>query len=233
MLRDRVGARRVLHRLRERGVHAVRLRRARQVDRRLGQVQPRLGQPDVLHGVGGGRRDQQRARIGEPDVLGRVHDHPPGDEPGVLPRLEHARQPEQRGVGVRAADALDERARSRRSGRRPAGRRRRPCVCTASAARSRVTSSSPAPCAASTAASRPVSAIRASPPAISARWSSASSVTFTSIPPSPRSGSSSARSMQRPELVRRRAAPAAAAGSATAAACSARSTGSRSWRRSA
>ena len=55
----------------ERGEHAVRLRRARQVDRGLRQVQPRLGQADVLDGLRGRDRDQQRPRVGEADVLAR------------------------------------------------------------------------------------------------------------------------------------------------------------------
>src|SRR6266508_6247372 len=65
---------------------------------------------------------------------------------------------------------------------------------TASAVRSRVTTTSPASFADSTAASSPVSAILASPPATSTRWSSASSSTLTGMPPRPRSSSSSARS---------------------------------------
>ena len=73
-------------------------------------------------------------RVGQPDVLGRRDHQPPGDEPGVLARLEHPGQPVEAGVGVRAPDALDEGADdvvvlvARRSGgpwRRGPPRRRR------------------------------------------------------------------------------------------------------------
>src|SRR2546430_2351927 len=90
--------------------HGVRLRRQGQMDGRLGQVDPGLGQPDELHRVRGRDRHAERRRVGHPDVLARVHDQPPGDEARVLPRLDHPGQVVQRGVGVAAADALDERA---------------------------------------------------------------------------------------------------------------------------
>ena len=76
----------------------------------MGEVQPHLGQPDVLDRVGGRDRDDQRLRVGHADVLARVHDQATGDEARVLPGLDHAGEPEQRGVGVGAADRLDERA---------------------------------------------------------------------------------------------------------------------------
>ena len=58
-----------------------------------------------------GRRDGdlERPRIGVPDVLGRRDDQPPDDEPRVLAGGDHRGQPVQRGVGVVAAEALDER----------------------------------------------------------------------------------------------------------------------------
>src|SRR5262245_30626884 len=79
MERHGVGRTRVLGRLAEGRDHAVRFRGAGEVDRGLGEVQLRLGQPDVLHRVRGGHGDEQRPRVGEPDVLARVHDHPPRD----------------------------------------------------------------------------------------------------------------------------------------------------------
>jgi hypothetical protein len=54
--------------------------------------------------------DLQRGRVGHADVLAGVHDQPAGDEPRVLPRLEHPREVVQRRVDVRAADRLDEAA---------------------------------------------------------------------------------------------------------------------------
>ena len=62
---------------------------------RLGQVELRLGQPDVLDRVSGGVGDEQRHRVGHPDVLGGEDHQAAGDEAGVLPRLEHAGEPVQ------------------------------------------------------------------------------------------------------------------------------------------
>ena len=192
MERHRVGRGRVLLRSSERRDHAVGFRRAGQVDRRLREVELGLGQPDVLDRLRGRHRDHQRARIRQPDVLARVHDHPPGDEPGVLARLEHPGQPEERRVGIGPADALDE-------------RRDHVVVRVALAvvddrlllhgvgrAARGVTVSSPADRAARTAASSPVSAIRASPPATSTRCSSASSSARPPCLARPRSSSARA-----------------------------------------
>src|SRR5439155_9688192 len=107
--RDGVGAGRVGGRLAEGADHAVRLGRQGQVDGGLGQVQPRLRQPHVLHRLGRRHRDHQGPRIGQADVLAGVHHHPPGDVARILARLQHPGQPEQGGVGIRAPDALDER----------------------------------------------------------------------------------------------------------------------------
>ena len=88
--------------------HRVRLGREGDVDHRLGEVDPRLGQADELDRLRGRDRRLQRGRVGHPDVLAGVHDQPPGDEPGVLARLEHPGQVVQRRVGVAAAHRLDE-----------------------------------------------------------------------------------------------------------------------------
>jgi hypothetical protein len=109
MERHGVGRGRVLLRPPERRDHAVGFRRASQVDRRLREVEPRLGQPHVLDGLRGRHRDHQRSGIGQADVLARVDDHPPGDIPRVLARLEHPGQPEQGRVRIGPPDALDER----------------------------------------------------------------------------------------------------------------------------
>ena len=85
----------------DRLVGGIRLRRERQVDGRLGQVERRLGQPDVLDGVGGRHRHLKRPRIGVADVLAREDDHAACDEARVLASLEHPRQVEERGVRVR------------------------------------------------------------------------------------------------------------------------------------
>ena len=81
-----------------------------EVDGRLGEGELRLGEPDQLERARRGGRDEQRARVRHPDVLARQDDEAPRDEPGRLPRLEHPRQPVERGVGVRPAHGLDERA---------------------------------------------------------------------------------------------------------------------------
>ena len=99
----------VLRRAFQRYVARVRLRCAREVDRRLREVQARLRQPDVLDGLGGGDCDQQRARIRVADVLGREHDHSPRDEARVFAALEHRGEVVDARVGIGAAHRLDER----------------------------------------------------------------------------------------------------------------------------
>ncbi len=108
--RHRLGAGRVLHRSRDGRVDAVGLRGRRQVDRGVRQVEARLGQPHVLHGLGRRDRHDQRHGVGEADVLAGVDDQPAGDEPRVLPGLDHPRKPEERTVGIGSTDRLDERA---------------------------------------------------------------------------------------------------------------------------
>ena len=50
----------------------------------------------------------KRGGIGHADVLRGEHDHPPHDELGVLAGVQHQMQPEEGGVRVRSAQALDE-----------------------------------------------------------------------------------------------------------------------------
>ena len=75
------------------------------MDHGLGQVELGLGQADELDGPGRGVGHDQRHRVGHADVLGGQDHEPAGDEAGVLPRLEHAGQPVEAGVGVGAPDA--------------------------------------------------------------------------------------------------------------------------------
>ena len=105
MPRSRTSLPRVPDRLRRR----VRLRRAGQVDRRLGEVQLRLRQPDVLERLRGGDGDDERPRIGVADVLGGEDHHPAGDEARILAALEHRGEVVHGRVGVAAAHRLDER----------------------------------------------------------------------------------------------------------------------------
>ena len=81
-----------------------------QVDGSLGQVEPRLWQPDVLDRLRRGDRDEERLRVCEPDVLGGEHDHAARDEARVLAALEHRGQVVDGRVRVGAAHRLDERA---------------------------------------------------------------------------------------------------------------------------
>ncbi len=97
----------VLPRAAQGDARGVRLRGEREVDRALGQRVGRLGQPDVLDGVGRADRDLQRLGVGVADVLGGEDHHAPDDEARVLAGLEHHREVVQRGVRVRPAGGLD------------------------------------------------------------------------------------------------------------------------------
>lgn len=55
------------------------------MDDGLGQDDPRLRHPDLGHRVQRGDRGLERGGVGHPDILGGGDDHPPGDEPRVLP----------------------------------------------------------------------------------------------------------------------------------------------------
>ena len=92
----------------ERGGHRVRLGRSGQVDDRVGEVQLSFGEPHELDRPRRRVGKHETVRVGEADVL-RGEDHEaPGDEAGILAGVEHAGEPVQRRVRVRAADCLDE-----------------------------------------------------------------------------------------------------------------------------
>ena len=175
----------VLQRLADRDVGGVRLRRAREIDGGLREVQPRLRQADVLDRLGRRDRDQQRLRVGVADVLGGEHDHPPGDEPRVLAALEHRREVVDRRLDVAGPRRLD-------PGRDEVVVRVAALVVDAAAAcapRRRRAASRPrlrrrAPCA--TESSRMFSAFRASPPARRAISASTSGLTSTPSAAAPR-----------------------------------------------
>ena len=99
----------LLHRRRVASADGVRLRRHGQQHGGLGEGVLRLGQPDVVQRLGGRHRHLERPRVRVAHVLGRGDDQPPGDEPRVLAGRDHRAQPVQRGVGIVAAEALDER----------------------------------------------------------------------------------------------------------------------------
>ncbi len=141
------------------------------------------GRPDELDGAGGGVGHDEAHRVGHADVLAGEDDEAAGDEAGVLAGLEHAGQPVEGGVGVGAADALDERGDRRRSGRR--GRSAAP-GCRGRPRRGRAATWRPAPPARATATSTAVSTWRPSPPARSTRRSTASSSTVAPSASTPR-----------------------------------------------
>src|SRR6185369_927499 len=79
-------------------VACVRFGRGGEVADRLGQDDPPLGKSHQLEGLQRGNRQLQAARIGVADVLGGEDHHAAQDEDRVLPRLQEARQPVERGV---------------------------------------------------------------------------------------------------------------------------------------
>ena len=83
--------------------------RGREADRGMRKGEPGLWQPDLVQRVECGHGQRQRLPVGHADVLGREDHHAAGDEPGVLPRLQHAQHPVDGRVGIRAAQRLDER----------------------------------------------------------------------------------------------------------------------------
>ncbi len=87
---------------------ALDLGRERAVDDRLGQVDAALGHADEVDRLGGGHGHLEGGRVGHADVFRGEDDDPAGDEARVLPRLDHAGQVVEGGVGVGAAHALDE-----------------------------------------------------------------------------------------------------------------------------
>ena len=182
----------VLGRLADRDVRRVRLRRAREVDRGLREVQPRLRQADVLDRLRRRDRDEQRLRVGVADVLGREHDHAPHDEARVLAALEHRREVVDRRLHVARARRLDPgRDEVVVARRRPC--RRRAAACAPRRRRGAPRARTPSARAVSTDSSRMFSALRASPPARVAISSSTSGGTSASSAAAPRRTTSTQR----------------------------------------
>src|SRR5438093_2316893 len=92
----------------ERGRGAVALRRRGQVGGGVGERKLRFRQADALHGFGRRGGDQQALRVGVAHVFGGENDHPPGDKARVFAGGQHLGQVEDGGVGIGAAQALDE-----------------------------------------------------------------------------------------------------------------------------
>ena len=97
----------------QRGVNcanrAVALVRGGDVNRRLGQWNPRFRPADKFRGGQCGVRQHQRHRISQPNIFGGANDDASGDETRVFAGVDHFCEPVKRGVGVAAAHGFDER----------------------------------------------------------------------------------------------------------------------------
>ena len=81
----------------------------REVEHRVREVEAGFGHPDELDRAGGGIGDDERVGVGEADVLGREDHEAARDVARVLAGFDHAREPVEARIGIRAADRLDER----------------------------------------------------------------------------------------------------------------------------
>ncbi len=103
-------SRAIAPRLAERGVGGVRFRRGGEIDHQLRDRQFALGRAEPVVGVPGGERLHQRLRVGEADILDRGAGQPAQDVDRVLAAGQHARQPIERRIGIRAAQRFVQRA---------------------------------------------------------------------------------------------------------------------------
>ena len=99
-----IGQRRI-----DRGLARIRLRRQAHIERSLCQVDATLGIANDLGRCKCGMCHQQRLWIGIADILGSLNHDASGDKLGILPRIDHARKPVDRGIGVATAHGLNER----------------------------------------------------------------------------------------------------------------------------
>ena len=95
------------HRIKE-AQGAVALLRVRQIEGGLGEGVEALRQAHLLEGCRAGLNYHDRLRIRQADVLTGGDQQAAEEEAGIFAGLHHAGQPEQGGVGIRAADRLDE-----------------------------------------------------------------------------------------------------------------------------
>ena len=82
---------------------------SREVDDRVREVELASGIPTNSTARAAASATSERRRIGQADVLGREDHEAAGDVARVLTGFEHPREPVEPGVGIGAADALDER----------------------------------------------------------------------------------------------------------------------------
>jgi len=95
----------ILHRR----VCGVRFRGGGEIDHRLRERQIALRTAEPLIGVPGGKGLGQRLRVGEADILAGEANQAAGDVARVLAAGEHAGEPVEGGIGVRAAQRLMQR----------------------------------------------------------------------------------------------------------------------------
>ena len=91
------------------GERGVTLGREREIERRFREGQEALRHADEMDGVLRGDRDGERARVRQSDIFRRQDDEAPRHEERVLAGLQHAGEPVERRVRIRAAQRLDER----------------------------------------------------------------------------------------------------------------------------
>jgi len=101
--------REIVLQLAEPALQRVRLRREREIHRRFGERVVRLRHADEMRRLLRRARDDESLRVGETHVLAGEDDDAARDEHRVLARVDHAHEPVQRGIGIRPANALDER----------------------------------------------------------------------------------------------------------------------------
>ena len=75
---------------------------------RVGQDDLGLRHADQRHGLRRRHSGLKNRGLSHPNILARQNHQPPRDEPRILPRLQHAREIVNRGVGVTPPHALDE-----------------------------------------------------------------------------------------------------------------------------
>ena len=75
----------------------------------LSQVNAALGIANDLGRLKRGMRHQKRLRVGVANILRSVNHNAASDKLRILPSIDHAREPIDRGIGVTTAHGLDER----------------------------------------------------------------------------------------------------------------------------
>ena len=99
-----IGQRRI-----DRGLARVGLRRQAHIERSLSQVDATLGIANDLGRFKCGMCHQKRLRVGVANILGSLNHNAASDKLGILPCIDHAREPIDRGIGVAAAHRFNKR----------------------------------------------------------------------------------------------------------------------------